>query len=402
MDLELSPFTPNQPVSAEFFVGRNEHIESLRSMVRRARRGNLQVGWISGERGIGKSSLASLIASLAEREENAIVAHIHLGGVRKLTDLARETHTQILRDNPETKAWGINLWNLLSSRVEKIGAFGIELKLKMSEDELSGTIRSFTDTLEAIVKAAGGNREMMLLVFDDINGLANNPDFANWLKSMVDGEATSGRKNPICLIFAGLEDRFQRMKKHNPSVGRIFMPWIDIQPWTQPESMKFFQSAFKNRGCYVKSSDIKLLASYSDGLPVMAHEIGNSVWKFAKSKKITSNEILDGIFDAAESIGRNLGKDIIQALQSKNYRSILRKITGPDAQSIGFEFSRKQLHSMENLTNSEKKGLDNFVTRMRKLGALVPGAEGERGSYRFATRLHRIYFFIEALRAKNN
>jgi len=49
---------------------------------------------------------------------------------------------------------------------------------------------------------------------------------------------------------------------------------------------------------------------------------------------------------------------------------------------------------MKTLTSSEKKGLDNFINRMRKLGALVPGLSGERGVYQFATRMHKIYFML--------
>lgn len=397
MDLELSPFTPDRPVSDEFFVGREAYIQSLLSSVRIARRRELQVGWISGERGIGKSSLAALIASIAESEEKAIVAHVHLGEVQQLTDLAHKTHTQILRDNPETKSWGSNLWSFLGERIEKVGAFGLEFKLTLSKDELSSTVRDFTNTLGAIVKTAGNDREMILIVFDDINGLAARPQFANWLKSMVDSEATSRRENPVCLIFVGFEDRLSHMKENNPSVGRIFNPLIDIQPWTPLESEKFFNSTFAKRGCSIGTEDIKRLAFYSDGLPVMAHELGNSVWKIAKSKSIQSNEVWDGIFDAAEMIGRKfLNKEVIQALQSKNYRSILKKISGPDSPLEGFEFSRRELHSMKALTSSEKNGLDNFITRMRKLGALVPGLSGERGVYQFATRMHRIYFMLHA------
>jgi len=398
MDFELSPFTPNQPVSAEFFVGRNAHIQSLRSSVRMARQGRLQVGWISGERGIGKSSLAALIASIAESEEKAIVAHVHLGEVQELTDLARETHTQILRDNPETKSWGNNLWSFLGERIEKVGAFGLEFELTLSKDELSSTVRNFTNTLGAIVKTAGSEREMILIVFDDINGLAANPKFANWLKSMVDSEATSRRENPVCLIFVGFEDRLSHMKENNPSVGRIFNPLIEIRSWTEQESREFFNSTFTKRGCSINAKDINRLAFYSDGLPVMAHELGNSVWKIAKSKTIQSDEVLDGIFDAAEMIGRKfLNKEVIQALQSKNYRSILKKITVPDSPLKGFEFSRKQLRSMETLTRSEKDGLDNFITRMCNLGTLVR-PNGERGVYQFATRMHKIYFMLYAIR----
>ena len=45
----------------EFFVGRQDAIKRLRGLVRAADRGVFKIGFISGERGIGKSSLASFV-----------------------------------------------------------------------------------------------------------------------------------------------------------------------------------------------------------------------------------------------------------------------------------------------------------------------------------------------------
>lgn len=400
MDPDASPFTPTRPVDAGLFVGRREQVAELRAMARKARRGQLQVGWISGERGIGKSSIAALVGALAEREEQAIFAHVHLGAVRELKDLARETHLQILRDNDETKSWGKKLWSPLGKRIKRIGLYGAEIELNVPAAEWQGAVRNFTDTLGHIVKTAGGDRKMLLLILDDINGLADTPAFANWLKSMVDGEATGRRKNPVCLLFVGLEERLRRMMEHNPSVGRVFQPMADIKPWTRSESEEFFEHAFRKRGVGIGATGIKLLARHCDGLPVMAHEIGNAAWKIAGNAKISCDDALDGVFEAAESVGRRfLDNEIILALRSARYRSILRKIAG-HTPVFEKEFSRKQLLSLPALTAAEKKVLDNFLRRMRKLGALVPAQEGERGLYRFPTRIHRIYFYLEAMRAR--
>ena len=231
--------------------------------------------------------------------------------------------------------------------------------------------------------------------------LADNPDFASWLKSMVDAAATSRTVAPVCLVFVGLEDRFRRMVDHNPSVGRVFDPMIDIHPWTQSESEEFFRTAFAKLDCRISDHGLRLLVMYTDGLPVMAHASGQSVLEFAENEDISFDAIRQGLFHAAESMGRRfLNKQVIQALQSENYRSILRKIVDYETSRIGSEFSRKQLRSLRALTPAEKRGLDNFLTRMRQLGALVPSPGGERGAYRFATHMHRIYFVIEARRAK--
>ena len=88
MTPESSPFRPGQPVPAELFVGRHEAIERLRGLVRAADRGVFKTGFISGERGIGKSSLASFVRHLCERESRVTGCHVYLGGIvgRKLLE----------------------------------------------------------------------------------------------------------------------------------------------------------------------------------------------------------------------------------------------------------------------------------------------------------------------------
>ena len=394
MNPDSSLFTPGQPVSAEFFTGRMEQVKELLTMVRMARTKGLQVGWISGERGMGKSSLASFIGYLAERNEKAVVAHVHLGGIRDLEGLVREAHLQLLKDN-ENKSWGKALWGAFGERVERVGIFGTEIKLNIPQDELSATASSFSDSLGHILKNTTRDREVMVLIFDDINGLADNPDFAHWLKSMVDSEATSRRDNRVCLIFAGLEERRRQLEKINPSVIRIFRPLIDIQPWTPQESMDFFESSFAKGNCVVEEDVLEQLARYSGGLPIMAHELGHAIWEILENKEIDDVDVLTGAITAAKRIGgRFLKHNVIQALQSKHYRSILGKIA-QHTHFLEIEFSKEQLRSLP-LTADEKKKLDNFINRMRKLGAIVLVEDGRRGVYRFATYLHRLYFFLEA------
>ena len=86
MDLESSPFRPGQPVPIEFFVGRIEEIEHLRSMVKASVQGLFKIGFVSGERGIGKSSLVSFVRHLSDRESDVAGCHVFLGGVRDLND----------------------------------------------------------------------------------------------------------------------------------------------------------------------------------------------------------------------------------------------------------------------------------------------------------------------------
>ena len=52
---------------------------------------------------------------------------------------------------------------------------------------------------------------------------------------------------------------------------------------------------------------------------------------------------------------------------------------------------------MSRLTDAEKRVMDNFLRRMRDLGALETDPE-VRGGYRFPNMLHALYFMMEAQR----
>ncbi len=89
MSPESSPFTPGQPVPIEFFVGRVKEIEQLRSLVRAAVNGKFKIGFVTGERGIGKTSLVSFVRHLSEREDKVAGAHVFLGGAQDVPDIQR-------------------------------------------------------------------------------------------------------------------------------------------------------------------------------------------------------------------------------------------------------------------------------------------------------------------------
>lgn len=85
---------------SEFFVGRVKEIERLRSLVRAAALGRFRIGFVSGERGIGKSSLVSFTRHLAERDEGAAGAHVFLGGVTSLGEMVRRTFDRVHCSGP--------------------------------------------------------------------------------------------------------------------------------------------------------------------------------------------------------------------------------------------------------------------------------------------------------------
>ena len=133
---------------------------------------------------------------------------------------------------------------------------------------------------------------------------------------------------------------------------------------------------------------------YTGGLPVLAHEIGDAVWQTAEGPEIQAIEVVAGARVAAEVIGaRWLGPKVFQAIRSENYRVILRKMSELPQRS----FQRAELR--DRLTPGEQRVLDNFLRRMKKLGALEEDPE-VRGGYRFPSRLHNLAFALAGLKSR--
>ena len=388
MTPESSPFRPGQPIPAEFFVGRRDAIERLSGLVRAANRGVFKTGFITGERGIGKSSLASFVRHLCERESQVTGCHVYLGGVHDLHEMARRTFDRLLKDSID-RPWHQQVVEFFGDRVRKVGLFGVSVELALSTQDLRTIVDSFTRSVRQLMRNLE-QRTSLLLILDDINGLAGSVDFAHWLKSVVDEVATSQQETRLCILLVGLEERRQELIRNQPSLARVF-DLVDITPWTGGEVEQFYRDSFASGNAVLSAASLRFLERYTGGLPVLAHEIGDAVWHTARSQTITQDEIVTGVARAAEIIGRKLLEpQVFRAIQSDRYRAILRKMAGEPSRMT---FHRGELAAR--LTQEERRVLDNFLRRMRNLGALLSDPD-VRGGYRFPNRLHALYYSMQS------
>ena len=393
MNLESSPFRPGQPVPLEFFVGRIKEIERLHSMVKASiHQQRLTIGFITGERGIGKSSLANLVLRLSDSKCKIAGCHVSLGGVQELNEMVRKTFDQLLKESME-KPWHDQVTEFFENRVRKVGLFGLSVELNLKDSDLSLLTQNFVPALRNLLDKLKGQKDGLLLILDDINGLAASAEFANWLKSTVDEIAMSEQKIPLCILVVGLEERRQELISEQPSLARVF-ELVEISPWSDGETTEFYQSAFQSVHAKIEKRELDTLVRYTGGLPVLAHEIGDAVWREAQSPEINEDEIYEGVFNAAEIIGRKLLEpQIFSAIRSERYRSILRKMAGEPQ----IHFRREEL--LSHLTKEEENVMENFLQRMKNLGAIDTDPE-VRGGYKFPNLLHALYFMIESERAK--
>ena len=111
---------------------------------------------------------------------------------------------------------------LFGDRIKQIGLFGVSVTFDAPREELTGLARNFPDTLGNLVATISENRSGLLIILDDINGLADTPEFANWYKSFADGVATHFGPFPVLVMVSGTVEKKDALAAAQPSLMRVF------------------------------------------------------------------------------------------------------------------------------------------------------------------------------------
>ncbi len=394
MAKEYSPFTPGVPVPIEFFVGReNEITEIVTKVAKSASMKTLERVFITGERGIGKSSLCRMAVRIAEEKHEVIGLHVFLGGVTSLEEMVRRIFERLLQESRD-RSWFDGVKGFLGNHIKEVGLFGVSLAFDAPQRDLSQAVSDFGPTLRKLLSRIGAQRKGLMIVLDDLNGLAGSNAFANWLKSLVDEIATARDPLPLTLVLAGLPERRRQLLETQPSLDRVF-DLIAIRPFDEAQTKQFFQHALQKVNVAVTPEALNIFWQFSGGYPVFLHEIGDAAFKADTDGTIEKRDAQDGVISAAKVIGaKYIEPKVLAAIWSERYRGILRKITPVEAPHEFTRFTKAEL--MGRISPEEAKVLNNFLQKMKRLGVIHQSAEMGKGHYQFTSALYALFFLLQA------
>jgi len=227
-----SPFHPGHPVPVEHFVGRANEVARIRRAARQVAAGKPQAVFISGESGIGKSSLAQFVRFTAEREQG-LLGYSLLEPGHTLEEIARPL-------------------------------------------------------LRSLYEQSCESHRGLLLVLDEILGLATEESFAFFIKDLFDSNALSDRPLPLLLLLCGTEERRRKLIEHHPPVARIFEV-TNIGPLSEMESREIFSRAFGRVQIEVTEDAMDILCWHSGGLPKLMHLLGEAAFRLAPGMEINAS-----------------------------------------------------------------------------------------------------------------
>jgi hypothetical protein len=382
-----SPFRPGKIVSPESFVGRKEEIQRISRYINQASKGVMTHSFISGERGIGKSSLALKVLDTAETDFKMLGLYIVLHGEDNLNDLVKRIIIELLEKTKKEKWYG-KIFNFFNAKLSKatIGYNSTKIEFEPKEDELINYVDKFPDILKEITKKIEDEKNGLFIILDDINGLTENPRFADWYKSFEDTAQVKYTENlPVFMMVVGYKEKWDALGKHNESVLRIFRK-SDIELLSNYDVRYFFKENFEKLGISVDDGAMGFLVTYSSGMPRMMQEIGDAVFWINEDDTINEQDAVDGILEAKNEIARTYLRSSLDQIQSDYYKSMLNKM-GASSQST---YAREDLKRI--FDEEEEKKISDFLVRCINLGIL---SKASFNTYQFSNRMFRLYFVIE-------
>ena len=389
-----SPFTPGSPVPLELFVGRSEQIAQVMRHVRQAVSGKQENVFLTGDRGIGKSSFASFLRHLATRDHNMLGAHVFLGRVSTLEEMVRHTLEEILKETRE-QPWFDQLSAYFGDHVRQLGMFGVTVTFDPPERDLTELVRKFPEVLGNVVAQIADEKAGLFIILDDMNGLAESIEFANWYKSLIDEIATQYPQFPVLIMLIGLPEKRDSLASLQPSLLRVFRV-CEIERLSSDEVREFFANAFAGVDREVHDDAFEVLVRYSSGIPFLMHEIGDATFWLDEDDVIDKKDAFNGVIEAAENVGtKYLDPNVYRAIRSPRYRSIIRKIVVE--RPGGRSFSRSEVKSR--LDPDETRVFDNLLRKLRQMDIVERDLEGGAGAYLFANQMYPIYLWMESLQA---
>lgn len=389
-----SPFEPGRPVSPRKFKGRLEDTQIiLRQIPRAIRDGMPEHFFITGKKGMGKTSFVRYVARQAEDNFKMIPVYMRNEGGTTTEELIRRLLEALFREiNKES--WGEKVIKLFVDNIKEIKLGGTGFSLKDHPEIVENIKKNFVDFMITICDNLH-DKKGVFIVIDDINGLSDNLEFTNWYKGVMETLLFQEYDVPAIFTLISYPNEFDNLANVNESFARMFK-LIEIDNLDDKDIKDFFISSFEDTGIIFEDDNSLVdMVYFSWGMPLLMQQIGDSVFWNAQDDLIINEDIaILGIVAAAEELGNKQIRTKINKIRSEYYEKILLKIGDHKLMT----FKKSEVKSF--LSSDENRVFNDFLIRMKELEIIESIGRENSGEYGFVNRLYFIYFAIMAIREK--
>jgi hypothetical protein len=383
------------------FVGRVAELNRLEAALLQARAEQPEHFMITGERGIGKTSLLMYLRYVAEGKINIGDESVSFLVVE--TDIDKSTTQisliqkielaltrQLGKSEPARKVLK-DAWSFLK-RV-RIMDSGVENADQDKSDEL--LVEEFAYTLASIVErtSADGPENIfntkldgVLILVDEADNSSPELNLGSFFKLLTE-RLQRLRCNRVVIGLAGLTELREILVCSHASSLRVFED-IELTRLTRAEVDGVVDLCLKRANEQNESSTSitdearEFLARLAEGYPHFIQQFGHSAFAADEDWTIDLNDVQKGAFGqrgALEQIGnRYYRNDFYNKIQKESYRQVLRIM----ADQLDAWVTRQEIKRRFKGTESV---MNNAIRALRERHIIIP-KEGEKGIYRLQHR----------------
>ena len=198
----------------------------------------------------------------------------------------------------------------------------------------------------------------IFIIIDDINGLSETPEFANWYKALF--ETLEFYEENIHIVFnlVTYPAKFDQLCEQNPSFSRMFN-LIIMDKLDDNEVCDFFKTNFNSFKIKFENEQyLKDMVYYSWGMPLVMQQIGDAVFWNLENNIITEETAYDGIRNTAYELKNKPLKNTLKNVKNPHYNNILLKL----GKNEKFKFKKDEITNL--LNANERDILPEFLDKM--------------------------------------
>ena len=306
----VDPFFPNRPVqNPEYFEGRKEQVEEAVDALFQTMNNNPKHFLISGDRGIGKSSLLLQIKLLSQ-------------GNNGLTD-------RLGIDNGCVNfeyliSWVDAVENFISSFKFEFDLGGIIQisKKEVLEKSIADIVNEFCLNIRyAHDKLSKKDKHGIIIFIDELDKMNPQSGIASFLKLSTEKLNRDGITN-VAFACSGITGAIQKLETEHASIFRTLRD-IPLQRFTEKESEEILANGFSKAGFTYENKVVEEIFKLAGGFPEPLHIIGSEILSVGEDMHLTIEDFILAKEKVIKDVRKNKLGDLLKKAGYGKYQLIL-------------------------------------------------------------------------------
>jgi len=315
----------------EYFAGRIGEVMKIQSALNQTRHGNTQHILLTGERGIGKTSLAIYARYIAQTPNPVLksdfkyaTAYYTVERDQSLVDVCRGLTSKLLSSVEQglAKACLEKLKHLkLHFSINVPGIAEIKVDPDKSVEVKARLYADFEKAIEEAWDHIKGEYNGILLIVDELHNLKTFEGAGSFFKVVSEAWAVDGYRNAM-LAAIGLPNVPADISKDDPSAPRIFS-YVELKRMTTQECLDILHKCIAQSGKRIDENAARKIATLSGGFPYFLHQLGYDAFDKDRDDIITEEDVHIGLRSSLVQFERMFFGEIYKSIEGKQKQKIV-------------------------------------------------------------------------------